>query len=65
MAYRITNVRIFDGNTNLSITNNNLITGVFHGIRLSDPEGVPTDAGRALTARRSSTATAARSCPAS
>jgi hypothetical protein len=35
-------VRIFDGNTNLSITNNNLITGVFHGIRLSDLEGVPS-----------------------
>src|SRR5262245_41364304 len=29
-------VRIFDGNSNLSVTNNNLLGGVFHGIRVSD-----------------------------
>jgi hypothetical protein len=29
-------VRIFEGNTNLLIRNNDLTTGVFHGIRISD-----------------------------
>ena len=34
--------RVFDNNTDLTVTNNDLITGVFHGIRISDPLGFPS-----------------------
>jgi Right handed beta helix region len=34
--------RVFDGNTHLTVTNNDLIRGAFHGIRLSSLFGVPS-----------------------